>query len=1150
MTQKNRFLKSAGYGLIISTMVLLMSSCIDQLYDINNGISMDMVLGGDSLAIPIGSTDSIMLGDYLDANTIDLLKTMEDGGYAITMKGSLEPEIQPIDQSKLKIDDQVKSISTPIDFGDINLDKFKIPGIKVDKEVNMGLSTYSLGAFAIPSISVNSNSSVGMSGYALTAPAIDDMNVAVNQSNLLTGITLPTDPNPGGDPVELPIIDPAPVKIEANNNINYSVAVPEGVTNIGNIELKDGAVFEVTIELGGAKDVLSSGTLIPDFAIDPMDLFVFKNPPAGNKILFSNGDSLTKANGYKVTKTLPISTLNISGNPDGKNLNITKNISAFGKMSLKNARVLSSKLGLVGDMDMLVSIVVKGVVINSMEFDIPSLKTSIPSNPTSLNINNSVPEQIKKLNRVIFKDPATITIDLSTLDLPTMVKSAIMIESMSINFPKEFVFETMPGLSGNVFTITNETFNPADGRKIKLKLKELDMSDIPLTNNSLKWNGNITYSGQVSFDGRINSKNIPTSATDAQVNVQFNSDITFESAEVVTNPIAVNIPSVGIPITFKIDMPDQVKHLGSIKMKPNTQIRLDINKPVMPLNFAAKNIQIAFPSMFVFNPNSPSNSLLLNNTLVLNGTLPDSIVLVLDALNINKELGTDGILNLDENINMSGGIEMQSGVVNSTEIESLTGKNMIISANTSDMSIASTSIQLKDLAFPYKDSLALKFDIPNVPTQLVSLDSVLLKDNASIDLAVDITNMPNFGAPINVNLTIDFPDMFLLAPGTVNAKNQLIINEPIVDGKLQRTIGIRGLKFDGKDLNGILKIDKQLKYDAAISVNSPVVNSDDLVGKTINIAVKATISNIAFKSVYGKLDPGMAPTIQDIPLSDIASTLKQNNIDVNLDITKPVIAITTECNLGIPIDAAVKLTPIIDGSSVTSAEQAFSIKMPKANNPEIMEKKTFWISPDSAGMPTGADYRQVNIQDLFKKIPDNIKMEATISADKSQQHFIDLTATYKFKLGYEVTVPLAFGEDLKIRIEKDLDVADPKIGEMAKIVGGIELLGTIENSIPLELNLAIIPLNADKVPIAGIDTVKQLISAGAHNGSAVKSPLTLKISDPKGLLKDLRGFRLVFSASSNETVAGTPIKTSNFVKADMKVRVDGGINPKDLLENK
>lgn len=1140
MTQKYRFLKSTGFGLMLCAIVLSVSSCIDELYNLSNGVSMDMELGGDSLAIPIGTTDTIMLKDYLDPSTIDMLKSMENGGYALSIDSSIIVELDAIDQSQLKVPDRVDSINQPVNFGDITLDKFKIPGQSKSTNVNLGLSTYSLGNFAIPSISSSTTTNAGMSGYGLTTPAIADMNVNANQLNLLTGITLP--PDPGGAPVELPIEDQAPVGINTNSDINYSVSVPDGVTNIGNVELKDGAVFEVTIELSGASTTLTSGALVPNFTIDPKDLFAFKNLPAGTKIAFANGDSLTKANGFKVTKILPISMINVSGNPVAGKIQITKNITANGNMSLKSAVVRSDRLGQVKDMDMLVSVTVKNVEISSMEFDIPTLKANIPSSSTSLNINNSIPDQIQKLNKVLFNNPATITINMATEDMPVMDSSAIKIENLSIAFPEQFVFEPMAGLVNNVYTISGETFNLTTGRTIQLTLKELNMSNVPVNGGVLSWNGTISYSGQVSFGGRINSKNIPSSGNDAKMKVQFGSSISFKSAEVTTNKISVSVPTVALTIPLKTKISDQIKSLGVIKMKPNTQIRVDLTKPVLPLTISANNLQVTFPSEFSFNPP------LVANKLVLNGPLADSIILVLDALNINKELDGD-TLRLEASISVSGGVELQSGVVNSTEIESLAGKSMAVNISTSEIGVASTSIQLKDLAFNTADSIPLPINIDKIPDLLTSLDSVILQDNAIVKLAVDITNMPNFGSPLKVNLVVDFPKMLLFAPGEVNSLNQMIINEDIVDGKFNKTIKLRGLKFDGSKLNGVLKIDEQLKYSAGVSVNAPTVNSDDVVGKVINIKVEARIANIAFKSIYGVLNPTIDLEDTDIPLSDVYNSLKENNVEAVLDITKPVISVRTESNLSIPINASVSLTPKIDGSPVAGGQQAFSISIPKALGPEDILKKSYWISPDSAGMPTGSEFIKTNVQNLFRTIPQNIVMTPNIEVDKTQQHFIDVTGKYFFKLFYDVTIPLAFGEDLKIKITKDIPGIDPKIGEMSKIVGGIELLGTIKNSIPLELKLAVIPLDEDNARIP-IDTLTQIISAGAKDGSAVSSKLTLKLKDPNGLLVDLRAFRLIFTASSNETVAGTPIKAENFVKADLKVRVDGGINIKDLVGNK
>jgi len=1140
MAQKNRFLKSAGGGLMLSAIILSVSSCIDPLYDLSNGVSMNMELGGDSLAIPIGTTDTIMLKDFLDKMTSDMLIGLEDGGYAITIKDSITQPIDAIDQSKLKIADQVQSINKPVNFGDLTLDKFKIPGVSKSTNVNLGLSTYSLGNFAIPSISSSTTANAGMSGYGLSTPAIADMNVNANQMNLLTGITLP--PDPGGVPVELPIADQAPVAINTNSDINYSVSVPNGVTNIGSVELKNGAVFEVTIELSGASSTLTAGALVPDFSIDPDSLFIFTGLPKGTKIVFATGDSLTKANGFKMTKSLPISMINISGDPVAGKLQITKNITAKGFMSLKNAIVRSDRLSQVDDMDMLVSVTVKNVEISSMEFDIPTLKANIPSSSTSLNINNSIPDQIQKLNKVLFNDPATITINLTTENMPVMTTSEVKIENLSINFPEQFVFEPMAGLVNNTYTISNETFKPAEGRTIQLTLKELNMSNVPVTGGVLSWNGAISYDGQISFGGRINSKNIPSSGSDAKMKVQFGSSISFKSAEVTTNKISVSVPTVELTIPLSTAISDQVKSLGVIKMKPNTQIRVDLTKPALPLTFSANNLQVTFPSEFSFNPP------LVANKLILNGALEDSIVLILDALNINKEL-EGGVLNLDEKISVSGGVDLLPGVVNSSEIESLSGKTMAVNVSTSEIGISSTSIQLKDLAFNTSDSIPLQFEVGDVPTLLTSLDSVILKDDATIKLAVDITNMPNFGSPLNVDLVVDFPEMLMFGPGEVNANNQMVLHEAIVDGKLNKTIKLRGLKFDGSALNGVLKIDKQLKYTAGVSVNSPTVNSNELVGKTINIAVEAKIANIAFKSIYGELNPpGLEPTTSTIPLDSIYQTLKDNKVEAVLDISKPVIAIRTESNLGIPIDASVVLTPNIGSNPISEGIQSFSIKIPKSPRAEDILKKKYWISPDSAGMPTGSEFIKTDVQKLFRTIPQNIKMTAAIAVDKTQQHFFDLTASYKFKLFYDVTVPLAFGEDLKITIIKDLVGLDPGIGEKATAVKGIDVLGTIQNSIPLELELAIIPLDEDNNRIP-IDTVTQIISAGASDGSAVTSKLTLKLKDPHGLLVDLRGFRLIFKASSNETVAGTPIKSENFVKADLKVRVDGGINIGKVLNN-
>jgi len=1132
MTQKYRFLKSAGFGLMLCAIVLSVSSCIDQLYNLGNGVSMDMELGGDSLAIPIGSTDTIRLGDNLPADLLAQLKLLEDGGYAFTIKNSLDPiTLDKIDESELTMGEVGDKIETTIDFGNIRLDTFKISGISVNSSVDLGLKAYTLGALTIPPISSNSTAVADMSGSALSSTTIPNINVTANQTDILSGIVLPPDP---GFNVVVPIADQDPVPINTDCDINYAVTVPSGVTNISDIELKENAVFEVTIQLSGAKDILTTGELIPEFTIDPSDLFKFTTPLSGKVITFSTGDKLTMANEYKVTKTLPISMINLSGDPVNSKLQIIKNITAKGNMSLKDASVNSNKSNQVGTMDMLVSVAVKNVEIKSMEFDIPDLIVNMPADSTSLDIDKSLPDQIQKLNTVFLNNDASITINLSTENLPEMSPSKIKIEDLSISFPKEFIFEPMAGLSTNNILTISENFNPAIGKTILLKIKELNMKEVPVNDGILSWKGKIKYFGQLSFGGHMNSLNIPNSGNNAKMNVQISSSISFKSAEVTTNKIAVNVPEVSIPIPIPITL-KAVKHLGVIKMKPNTTISVNIKKPDLPLVLAGEGLQITFPSIFAFNPP------LVNNKLIYNSAIPESINLVLDALNINQDL-VDGELKLNEPVIVSGGVALLSGVVNSADIESLAGKKLEITASTSDLGIQSTSLQLNDLSYPYKDTSEI--NVSNaVPDMLVALDSLFFRDGATLQLSIDVANLPDFGSPLNVNLVLDFPKMFEFQPGYVNEKNQLTINQPLVDGKLSKIVGLRGLLMDGKNLNGNLTIHEVLRYAAEVSVNSPVVNSDELIGKKITLGIEYKLANVKFKSIYGKLNPVIPPINQIISIKDKINI--PENVDITLDITKPVIAIYTESNVGIPIKADIDVTPIVDGSPLSSAAQAFSLNIPKSPSALDFRKTTFWISPDSAGMPTGSQFIETQVQKLLTKLPDEIRLVGPIGADVTQQHFVDLDAAYQFNLDYEVTIPFAFGKDLYIGIKQGMPIDNPKIGEMAKIVGGIAVLGTIENSIPLELELTVIPYDADSIPL-DIEPIKQIISAGAHDGSGVKTNLMLMFNDTNKVLGDLRGFNLEFKASSNETVAGTPIKPENFVKADLKVRVDGGINIGEL----
>jgi len=1123
---------SAGLLVFVLVASLLVQSCIDERYDINRGISTTMTVGGDSLAIPLGKTDTIRLGDFLDPKDMEMLKTMEDGGYALSVNDSISADIPKIDRSALSVADQTFSQQQTVDFGEINLENFFIPGISVNSNINFNISQITLGNFGLPSVDETLSFGAGMSGYTLSESnkKIDDIDKAGSTGTIFSGLNLPE--YSGSESIPLPIANQDPVTVNYNQNIDFSVTVPAGVTGVSNVTLIEipPAEFTVSILLMGANGVLSTGKILPNLTINPSDLFEFTDLPTG-VITFETKDSMTVNNQFSISKTCHFNGLNIEGEPINKVLSKSSQVTTNGSVQMNDVYVLSNKINDVKDMYIRVSVSVNDMVIKSMDLNVAPVHSTI-SGSTDLDINNSIPADIEKINAVYFDEAShSLSISLQPNNLPSGINSQLTLDSLTIHFPNEFILKPTAGLSDNTFTIKNASFT--NGFNKAFELESFDLSHLAVTNSALSWSGGVSYSGgvSISFPDKINSANIPSSGNDPKVNMNVQTDLAFESAEIITKNKDINLPDLDVPIKFNIDITDKVKRLDTIKMAADTKIRLRITKPNLPLKLAGNPLSITFPRLFSFE------EFLLNNTYTISDTIPDLIEFTLKSLNVCKEL-VGGSLSLDTVIHVGGSVRLRAGTVDTKDVESLSNESLNILASTDDLRMSSTSLKLNALSTAYNDSTVLDLAAIDLPEEIVSLDSILLANGAKLELDIDVTNMPHLDKPLVADIELDFPSLLGFAPGEADHDNKIVIHQAFIDGKLHKTINLKGLFFDGQDLNGRLEINEMVKYSVGVSVGETTVNSEDLTSNPITVSVNVKLSGISFESVYGKLNPGIEPIEDNIPISGLPSFMLDD--DITLDITKPVITFETNCNLGVPIFIDVDFKPSRNGVVLNDAVQSVRIRLPKALSPNSPKKTNFWIAPDSAGMPQNYVFVQADIQKLFKKIPDEIWYKINASADISEQHYIDLLADYSMDVKYDVTVPFAFGEDFNVQIKDTITGLDPMIGESALSGKSLELLGTFQNSIPLELELELIPLDEDNIPL-DVVPVRQLIEAGASDGSATTSNLTIRLNDPNGELKNLRGFELSFKASSNSTVAGTPIRPENYIIAELKARLNGGI---------
>jgi len=941
--------------MILSTTGLLVNSCVDPMYDMAQGISTEIQIGGDSLALPIGTTDTMRLGDFLSPDDLEFLRTMEDGEYGMSVSDSmtLDDLLRDVDISKLKFDDKTFLQVTQIDFGDINIDDFTILDFSKDQVASMNMPSIKMGNI-VPDVVLNTDFSIGFSDYALSGPELE--------------------------------FDIPPFLTELTGTSNFEIfddGIPDEINDILSLHLekKPGTTY--------------NGNLIIKVTTDPI-----KWPP------------------------------------------------------LKNPNYLIS---------------------------------------------------------------------------------------LDITFPNNFIFEEDTLLDDNVYSVQNIPFDIEEGYLIELNLKEINLKDASVINQTLDWSGEVSYTGQISVSGRANSKDISSSKEDDPVvNLKFETAMQLGYATVVTNPIKKDIEDTPVELEYEIDITENARRLGRVNVEPGCKLRIDITQPDTPLPLEGDEILLQFSDLYIFYPDANLDD---DNNYHIEGEIPDYIELELEAFLINRNLNK-GYLLLKDTFYITGSTLFKQDTVSSAAISSLEDDMLTFSANISNMNMVGTSIEMNTLLAQNVDSTLVEMGIEDLPSQITALDSVLFKDGGKMELEMTFNNLPHMGdSLLQAEMVLKFPDILIFEPGIVNDKNELVISESFDrNNRLFKTLDVRGFKFDASELSGKLTVNDKIRFETDIFVVDPTVSTDDLQGENITANVSVELKRLDFKSIYGKVDINLGDQMEipNVPLDKFPEFMR--NKDAVIDVLNPILALEAESNLGIPIDTKLSLTKFVDGNELTDEKISLRFSLPKVNSPDEIVETGYWYASRQSGMPNGYTFAETHLQNLFKPVPDSVQVEFVPTINPGVQHMIDLVADYKLKVKYDIILPLSFGKDLNIVLRDTIENVNLDFGDLNPKTGVLEILAKVTNSIPLDLEMELIMMDANHNILA--TSPAQTIFAGAKDGEGVDSDIRIKLADNLGDLKDLNKVVLVFKASSNETVAGTPIKPTNFIKANLRARVLGGINVK------
>ncbi len=295
------------------------------------------------------------------------------------------------------------------------------------------------------------------------------------------------------------------------------------------------------------------------------------------------------------------------------------------------------------------------------------------------------------------------------------------------------------------------------------------------------------------------------------------------------------------------------------------------------------------------------------------------------------------------------------------------------------------------------------------------------------------------------------------------------------------------------------------------------------------------------------------------------TTIEMGGIEEDIDFSianaglSPVVTLRVDNPLSLGAKVSARLTPVFGG--VAKSENAVSIsnveiKAATMEGGAIQSASTMLILADESLRENYTDAKYTFVAcDLGKllvgNIPDEVKLDVEFSTDENVTHTIYVTDNYTISYGYDVSIPLAFNNNLSLTIEdtaEDLadtfeDVADQNI-----TIGDVALIADVASTIPLDFEFEAELLNAQGEPtVAKLDIPKSnnTLKGSADGKTEANSTLRLGLKLGKdgniSQLAEIDAIRFKLVAKRSHSGSAS-LNAEQYISVKLKLEISGKIN--------
>ena len=457
-----------------------------------------------------------------------------------------------------------------------------------------------------------------------------------------------------------------------------------------------------------------------------------------------------------------------------------------------------------------------------------------------------------------------------------------------------------------------------------------------------------------------------------------------------------------------------------------------------------------------------------------------------------------------------------------------------------DNTIDESVIEVRELGFGTASELEIGLLFEGIPESV----SVLEIDNL------------DFVFPEDLVLSLVGNDSRLSLNGNTLSINGLVTRAELAEKGGQFTIdGLRvsALHFENPlrsastDAGNSIAWKGNVSYSGNVTASGYNVRLSDFNGASISISASLTPTRAAY--FIGKVFPSISEINKKFQmrlnedLSFLTSkenrfSLRQVEIAVNLnsDVTVPLM-------VSFSMDSKDSDGNII-AQDVTPDDGAFRI--PAASVGETRQTKVY-VRNNLVTGPSDRNTIQVRasrLPDLISTVPDKLSISLNAVADTSATgadglHYVEFGKTMTVSGGYELSAPLTF-DDLRLSYTRTEDAGDDFRDIRDEVISAVvEFSADIINTIPVDLNMTMVPLDIDGKDLSSVISFSDIrISAGSP-GNPKKQKVTIKANTANGNLSAMENIQLRIIGEGGN---GTSLRSNGYIEIKNALLRLGDVN--------